>query len=336
MGDRLIDRPRLGITAGDPAGIGPEIVARALAAGALADLGRVSVWAEPGTFDAACRAAGLAPLPRTETGDGPRLVPVDVGPIPDGFGPGRASAYGGAAAAAAVRGAAAAALAGAIDAVVTAPLAKSSLRAAGVPFPGHTEMLADLAGGVDVAMMFVADDLRLTLATIHVPLAEVSGRLTVEGIVRKLELTRECLVRRAGVEAPRLAVLGVNPHAGEDGMFGNEETRILVPAIETARRRGWSVEGPFPADSFFLRRRRDFDGVLAAYHDQGLIPVKLLSGGNAVNVTLGLPFLRTSVDHGTAFDIAGKGIASCDSLVAAARLAAKWARSPGAAGTQAS
>jgi len=320
-------RPVLAVTAGDPAGIGPEIVAKALAGGRLAALGRIVVHAEPSLFDEACRAAGVDPLPRADAAPeaAVALRPVTPGPVPSDFAYGEPSAFTGAVAAACVREAAAAALAGTADAVVTAPLAKSALRAAGVPHPGHTELLSELAGGVPVAMMFVAAELRVTLATIHVPLAEVPARLTVEGIVAKIRLTGEALRDRAGIAAPRVAVLGLNPHAGEEGLFGDEEARIVAPAIAAARAEGWNAEGPFPADSFFLRHRGGHDAIVAMYHDQGLIPVKLLAGGRAVNVTLGLPFLRTSVDHGTAFDIAGRGVADETSLLEAARLAADWA-----------
>jgi len=319
--------PRLAVTAGDPAGIGPEIVAKALADGRLPALGRIAIFAHADLFDDACRAIGLSPLPRgTAAADGPwpRVVPVDAGPPPAAFAPGAPSAFSGAVAAACVRAAARAALDLQLDAVVTAPLAKAALQAAGVPYPGHTEMLADLAGVDEVAMMFVADEVRVTLATIHVPLASVSERLTRVKLTSILRLTHDALLERLHLPQPRIAVLGVNPHAGEEGMFGHEEERTLVPAMQAARERGWSVDGPFPADSFFLRRRGEFDAVIAMYHDQGLIPVKLLAGGKAVNVTLGLPFVRASVDHGTAFDIAGRGIASADSLVEAAKLAAAW------------
>jgi 4-hydroxythreonine-4-phosphate dehydrogenase len=247
-------------------------------------------------------------------GPWPRLVTVEAGAIPSSFSAGTPSAFSGAVAAASVRAAARAALARQVDAMVTAPLAKAALAAAGVPYPGHTEMLADLAGVDTVAMMFVADELRVTLATIHVALVEVAARLTRDKLVSAIRLTRECLVQRLRVTDPRIALLGLNPHAGEEGMFGTEETRTILPAMQVAQEKGWSVDGP----------RGEFDAVIAMYHDQGLIPVKLLSRGKAVNVTLGLPFLRTSVDHGTAFDIAGKGLASADSLVEAARLAAAW------------
>jgi 4-hydroxythreonine-4-phosphate dehydrogenase len=322
-----VSAPRLGVTVGDPAGIGPEIVARAIASGELGGRGPVVVYAEPSVFGAACRAVGVSiPSPEpTGSGAGVSLRPVDAGPVPADFAPGRPGAFTGAAAAACIEAAARDALAGRIDAVVTAPIAKSALRAAGIPHPGHTEMLAEIAGVPRVAMMFAGRGLHVTLATIHVALRDVPRVLTVDGIVETVRLTRECLVGRAGIAAPRLAVLGLNPHAGEGGLFGDEEARILAPALDMVRARGWRVEGPFPADSFFARHAGEHDGVIAMYHDQGLIPIKLLSGGRAVNVTLGLPFLRTSVDHGTAFDIAGRGVASEDSLVEAARLAERWA-----------
>jgi 4-hydroxythreonine-4-phosphate dehydrogenase len=320
-------RPTLGVTAGDPAGIGPEITARALADGRLPALGRLVIFAEASTFDAATAAAGLAPLPRwTEHPEADIVLsPVDAGEAPADFRPGAATAFGGRAAAAAVEASAAAALAGRIDAIVTAPLSKTSLAKAGVTHPGHTEYFAALAGADSVAMMFVAERLRVTLATIHVPLRDVPGLLTVDGLLETMRLTRDALIRHADCPEPRLALLGLNPHAGEEGRFGDEEIRVLEPAVAAARARGWNVEGPFPADSFFARRLGEQDAVIATYHDQGLIPVKLLSGGRAVNVTLGLPFVRTSPDHGTAFDIAGQGLASSDSLVEAARLASRWA-----------
>jgi 4-hydroxythreonine-4-phosphate dehydrogenase len=319
------------VTAGDPAGIGPEIVARSLADGRLSAAGRVAVVAEPALFDAACRDAALDPLPRWDPhedapADFPCLLPVDAAPVPADFALGQPSAYTGRIAALCVEVAAKRALAGQLDAIVTAPLAKAALRAAGNPYPGHTEFLAALCGGPPVAMMFVAGELRLTLVTIHVPLAEVPRLVTPERVLTSIRLTRECLRNRLGIAEPRIAVLGLNPHAGEGGLFGPQEETQVEPALAAAREKGWRVEGPFPADSFFHRRRREYDAVVALYHDQGLIPVKLLSHGVAVNVTLGLPFLRTSVDHGTAFDIAGRGLASAASLVAAARLAAEWTR----------
>jgi 4-hydroxythreonine-4-phosphate dehydrogenase len=316
--------PRLGVTAGDPAGIGPEIVVKALK-GAAKPAATYAVYAEPSRFDAECDARGFARLPRGLPGDAPVvLVPVESGAIPADFAPGRPSAWTGRIACECVTRAARDALAGRVDAVVTAPLAKSAFAMAGVPHPGHTELLAEVAGVSSVAMMFVAGDLRVTLATIHVPLADVPRLATEERVLETIRLTREGLIARAGIADPAIAVLGLNPHAGEGGLFGDEEARSLEPAVTAAVRLGWRVEGPFPADSFFFRRASRHDAVLAMYHDQGLIPVKLLSGGRAVNVTLGLPFLRTSVDHGTAFDIAGQGVASEESLLAALSLAAEW------------
>jgi 4-hydroxythreonine-4-phosphate dehydrogenase len=323
------------VTAGDPAGIGPEIVARAIASGALPAQGSIVVVAEPSLFDRASESSGLSALPRWDRSspvpDGVSLLAVTPAPIPRDFALGTPSAFTGLVAAHSVEAAAHAALAGHVDAIVTAPLAKSALAAAGIRHPGHTEFLAELAGGVPVAMMFVAGTLRLTLATVHVPLADVPRSLTADGILQTVRLTREGLARYLGLADPRIAILGLNPHAGEGGMFGREEIERVEPAIARARERGWSVGGPFPADSFFFRRAHEFDAIVALYHDQGLIPVKLLSKGLAVNVTLGLPFLRTSVDHGTAFELAGKGSASPDSLVEAARLAAEWTTRAGAA-----
>jgi 4-hydroxythreonine-4-phosphate dehydrogenase len=315
---------RLALTAGDPAGIGPEIVARALAEGRL-PRATYTVYTEASRFAQACAQVGI-----DAAGDDRfRVVPISAGDPPAEFRPGAPSAYTGRIAAESLEAATRDVLAGHADALVTAPLAKSALREAGVSHPGHTEYLAALTGVDAVAMMFVAGPLRLTLATIHVPLADVPASITVEGISTVVRLTRECLVARASIANPSIAVLGVNPHAGEGGLFGDEETRVLEPTIASLVGRGWAVEGPFPADSFFLRRARDFDAVIAMYHDQGLVPVKLLSDGKAVNVTLGLPFLRTSVDHGTAFDLAGTGRASADSLVAAIELAANWSAGSG-------
>lgn len=312
---------RLAVTAGDPAGIGPEIVFGALRSPAWpADVETV-VFADPATFADTARRLGLEDQ---SVGAKLRLEVVDGPPRPADFALGVPSAWTGRIAANSIERAARAALAGEVDAVVTAPISKTALQLAGVQHPGHTEMLQRIAGVPSVAMMFVSEDLRLTLATIHIALAEVPAALSVDGLREVFSLTRDTLRVRARIDEPRLAVLGLNPHAGEGGMFGREDLDVITPAVREAAARGWAVEGPFPADSFFLRHRADYDAVIAMYHDQGLIPVKLLGGGTAVNVTLGLPFLRTSVDHGTAFELAGKGTASPDSLVAAARLAVAW------------
>ena len=214
---------------------------------------------------------------------------------------------------------------GAVQAIATAPINKEAFRLAGLPWAGHTDLLAHLTGAKQVAMMFESDALRVVLATVHIPLNEVPGAITREGLEATIRLTADALPRFIKM-APRIAVAGLNPHAGEHGLFGNEDDRIIAPAVAASRSRGIDVAGPFPADTVFVRAvRGEFDVVIACYHDQGLIPVKLLAFGKAVNVTIGLPIVRTSVDHGTAFDIAGKGIADPGSMIAAVRLAARLA-----------
>ena len=212
---------------------------------------------------------------------------------------------------------------GDVDAIATAPINKLAFAEAGLPWKGHTDLLAHLTGSGRVAMMFWSAPLKVVLATVHVPLAEVPRVLTRERLDGIIDLTARELPR-FGISAPRLALAGVNPHAGEEGLLGSEEQRVLAPAVEAARARGIRIDGPFPGDTVFVRAARgEFDAVIAAYHDQGLIPVKLLAFGRAVNVTLGLPIIRTSVDHGTAFDIARQGVADEGSLVEAIVLAAR-------------
>jgi 4-hydroxythreonine-4-phosphate dehydrogenase len=208
--------------------------------------------------------------------------------------------------------------------MVTCPITKSALHLAGYNYPGHTEMLAVLSGGRDYAMMLAGERLRVTLVTIHVGLAEVVKLLTEDKIFALIELTAGALHRDFGIENPRLAVAGLNPHAGEGGMFGDQEDRLISPAIGRGRANGWQVDGPFPPDTVFNRAvAGHYDAVVCMYHDQGLIPFKLLHFADGVNVTLGLPIVRTSVDHGTAYDIAGQGRAAAGSLIAAFALAGK-------------
>jgi 4-hydroxythreonine-4-phosphate dehydrogenase len=291
--------PRIAVTVGDPAGIGPEIAAKAAADP------RVTAVCSPVLFGPA---------------DSPR------------FPPGRLSAEAGRAAYDAIVKAVAAVMAGEADALATAPINKEAFALAGLPWRGHTELLAHLTGAPFVAMMFHADAIRVVLATIHVPLAEVPRLLTRALLERVIRLTARELPR-FGFAGPRLAVCGLNPHAGEGGVLGHEEQRVIEPAVAACRADGIAVSGPYPADTVFSRATRgECDAVIACYHDQGLIPVKLLAFGKAVNVTLGLPIIRTSVDHGTAFDIAGKGVADHGSLVEAIRLAARLAAHPPQAG----
>ncbi len=216
---------------------------------------------------------------------------------------------------------------GIFAAMVTCPISKSSLNRAGYNFPGHTEMLAALTGSSDYVMMMAGNTLRVTLATIHCPLLEVPARLNQESLATLIQITDTALRRDFGIPAPRVAVAALNPHAGEAGLFGHEEEEIILPAINTMRAAGILVEGPFPPDTIFFKAAQGmYDAVICMYHDQGLIPFKLLHFQDGVNVTLGLPIVRTSVDHGTAYDIAGKGLADPASLVAAVELAALIAK----------
>jgi 4-hydroxythreonine-4-phosphate dehydrogenase len=215
--------------------------------------------------------------------------------------------------------------AGTVDAIATAPINKLAFARAGLPWKGHTDLLAHLTGSRSVAMLFWSERLTVVLATVHIPLAEVPAALTRERLDDVIGLTARELPR-FGRARPRLALAGLNPHAGEGGVLGDEDDRILRPAVEAARAAGISIDGPLPADTVFLRASRgEFDCVIACYHDQGLIPVKMAAFGQAVNVTIGLPIVRTSVDHGTAFDIAGQDRADPGSMIEAVLLAARLA-----------
>lgn len=290
---RVTDKPRVAITVGDPAGIGPEVAARAAIAPSVLEVCEPVVYEPP---------AGLS------------------------FQPGVLSAGAGRAAYDVILRAVRDAQDGQVEAIATAPVNKQAFRLAGLPWSGHTELLSQLTGARPVAMMFHSEALRVVLATVHIALADVPEALTQASLESVIVLTARELPRLFGVAVPRMAVAGLNPHAGEQGLFGREEERVIVPAIASCGAQGIPVSGPFPADSVFLRATRgEFDVVIACYHDQGLIPVKLVAFGQAVNVTLGLPIVRTSVDHGTAFDIAGRDVADSSSMIAAVRLAARLA-----------
>ena len=309
-------------TMGDPAGIGPEIVAKALAHDAILR-GRVVVVGDPLPMrDALTRYAPRFRLREVDLRDSDALPDdlheheIAIHPVPCLSAlpePGKVSADAGRAAYKAIVAAATLSMDGHTCGMATAPISKLALRAAGIAEPGHTEILArlsGLAGSERYAMMFASERLQVVLATIHLPLADALAALTPDLVYEKLRLTHEA-GRWLGAAAPRIAVAGINPHAGEDGLLGHDEARVLAPAIARARANGWQVSDPLPPDTVFMRARQgEFDVVLAMYHDQGLIPVKLLGLDAAVNVTIGLPFLRSSVDHGTAFDIAGRGVAS--------------------------
>jgi len=313
---------------GDPAGIGPEVVLKAVAE---EEVRRACIPVIIGD------AQLLAHTARTlDLQSGYDIVRADE-PFPEhsepviyhldniaGFiEPGIESGAAGKAAGGYIEAAVELCAAGSIDAVATAPINKRALFLGGYSFPGHTEFFAHLTGAEEYAMAFVAGNLRIVLLSTHVPLSEAIRLVERDRIVKRVNLTNREL-QRWGIEKPRIAVAALNPHGAEGGLFGVEEASEIMPAIDACRRDEINVQGPFSADTVFLRASRgEFDGVIACYHDQAMIPVKCLSFGEAVNVTLGLPFIRTSVDHGTAFDIAGKGLAEHSSMVAAIKLAAE-------------
>jgi len=305
-----VSRPRIGITVGDPAGIGPEVCASALASQSSSEI----AFRVYGDVDAVERAGGLPRGVETRRFQSARVVPGEPDP---------AASVG---VVEAIESAARDCLKGELDAMVTAPISKELLGRAGFEFPGHTELLEQIAGSGRAVMMLVGGNLRVALVTIHCAFSEVLERLATPDIELTLQVLDDDLRRRFGIIRPRIAVCGLNPHAGEGGRFGDEEGRIIAPAIELARSSGIAATGPLPADSLFHRAvTGDFDAVVAMYHDQGLAPLKLHAFGKAVNVTLGLPLIRTSVDHGTAFDIAGQGSADPGSMGEAIRLAVSMA-----------
>lgn len=316
-------RKPIAISLGDPAGIGPEIVVRALAERREAN---VVVFGDEGVLTRAAKVAGVA------APGGARVHAVST-LRPDEITPGQPNDASGRAQLAYLTAATDAALAGEVSALVTAPISKEWIARAGFTFPGHTEYLASRAGVREFAMMLAGPSLRVTVATTHIPLRDVPRLLTADGTASAIWLTAQALVRNFGIAHPRVAVAGLNPHAGEAGRFGDEEVRLVRPGIEMARKRisdtGLTAEisGPLVPDSVFRQAARgEFDAVVALYHDQGLIPFKLLHFDDGVNLTLGLPFVRTSPDHGTAYDIAGTGQARAVSFVAALDLAGKISR----------
>src|SRR3984893_6004354 len=280
------------MTVGDPRGIGPEIVAKALADSRVGERCDIVVV-------------------------GPEESGVQVGESVGRWRPEGGVALAGKLSGLAIERAVQMAMAGDVDGIVTAPIDKSALHAGGYDYPGHTEMLGHLTGA-RVAMMLTSDKLRVVLATTHIPLRDVSEKLTVESITEAARLTREGLRSWFGIAEPRIALCALNPHAGDSGRFGSEDSKLLAPAARAA-----GIDGPYPADTVFVRAMRgEFDAVIAPYHDVGMTAIKVASFGHAVNVTLGLPFPRTSPDHGTAMDIAGRGEADPSSMIEAMLLCA--------------
>jgi 4-phospho-D-threonate 3-dehydrogenase / 4-phospho-D-erythronate 3-dehydrogenase len=332
-------RPRVGITMGDPAGIGTEVVLKAVAEAEVQEICQPVIIGDAQLLAHHARILNMQcgyeivrydePFP----GDSRDPLIFHLDNIQGHVEPGVESGAAGKAAAEYIQAAVELCGAGHIDAIATAPINKRALFLGGYSFPGHTEFLAHLTRAEDFAMGFVAANLRIVLISTHVPLSEAIRLVRRTRFEKTIRLTDHEL-RRWGIEQPRIAVAALNPHGAEGGLFGIEESSEITPAVEACRAiDGINVHGPFSADTIFLRAARgEFDAVVACYHDQAMIPVKCLSFGEAVNITLGLPFIRTSVDHGTAFDIAGKGIAEHSSMVAAIKLAAELSSRAGESG----
>lgn len=325
-------KPMIGITLGDPAGIGAEVIVKALADRQIRQLAKFIIYGLHECLEYAADLAEINPfwfrLPhdvvgRIESGviaadfdEFSMFTPLVHCPTAEG---GRASMKF-------LDTAIQAARDHVVEAIVTAPICKESWHMAGITFPGHTEKLAHACKVNDVTMMFVGGNMRVALASIHLPLFELRNSFTIGRVFTPIDHMAQALRRWFGIDSPRIAVCGLNPHAGENGMFGDEEKRVIEPAVIMAREAGWEVEGPLPADTLFWRAAKgQFDGVVAMYHDQGLIPIKLLAFESACQTTLGLPIIRTSVDHGTAFDIAGRNQANPESMKSAIRLACQMA-----------
>jgi 4-hydroxythreonine-4-phosphate dehydrogenase len=329
---------------GDPAGIGREIILKAAAAlGRKRKTPALVVLGDLAAMRAAARDLAIAaPEPFEWPGDSkpmPRdgLAVVNVGRLPASAAtPGRPTVAGGDAAYRYIVAGCRMALEGQAGAFVTAPINKEWMNRAGHHFPGHSELIAKLAGVRLWRMMFAGAHLRVALATVHIGLAQVPRKLTRDRVFETIELFASHLERQLGIARPRIAVLGLNPHAGENGLFGDEERKFIAPAIRRAQRAGIEAHGPLAPDTAFIRHngRFGFDGAVAMYHDQGLIALKTLEFDRAVNITLGLPFVRTSPDHGTAYDIAGRGEANPASLIAAIEYAAAAVRRETASGSE--
>ena len=326
--------PVIGITMGDPTGIGPEIITKALSMKEPFQFCRPVVF---GDREVLSRAIQIQNLSAT-------LEIIEK--VPEGgYSPGKIFLFSlsqlkkdslhfgqpdracGEAMVRYIDEAVKWVRIGKLDAITTCPINKQAMNAAGYSFPGHTELLAHLVGASAVAMMFLGSRWKIVLVTTHLPLKEVSQYITFDRILSTIRMTDEGLRKYFGMTHPKIAVLGLNPHCGEDGLLGEEEKMEIIPAIAEAKSQGVNVEGPFPADSFFnFTRRTPFDAIISMYHDQGLIPVKMVDFEEAVNLTLGLPFIRTSVGHGTAYDIAGKGLANPTNLVKALLIASKLSK----------
>jgi len=319
-------KPRLAITTGDPAGVGPEVVLKALSNPAVEGAADFLVVGHQSVLTEAGRTIGVLEVPPTtgsaaEFGGGCAVLEVGAMP-PGGIPTGEVSAEAGNLSVGYVLEAIRLAKAGEVDAIVTGPIHKEAILKAGHGFPGHTEILAKETDTPKVVMMLVGGPLRVAFVTIHVPLRDIFRLITRESILDTIRITHQALESDFGIQQPRLGVCGLNPHASDGGRFGDEEDKVILPAIIEARRAGMQCTGPLPPDTAFHTANKGvFDAVICQYHDQGHIPLKLLAFETGVNVTLGLPIIRTSVDHGTAFDIAGQNQASPASMIEAIKLA---------------
>lgn len=318
---------------GDPAGIGPETIIKAIQGKKLEKVCRLLVIGDTRLLGSVASKIGVSlsinsiqKINEAKYQSGVLDV-LDLDNVPENLLVGKASQDGGKACLDYIRIAVKLAMEDKVDAITTGPINKKGIRLAGYSYPGHTEFLAELTQSDDFALMMVGKGLRVALVTLHISLQEAPGALNKPLIEKTIKLTHDWLVRYIK-HKPKIAVTGLNPHCGDSEIFGKEEKIVIEPAIDSSRKKGIDVEGPFPADSLFVPKRHSkYDAVVAMYHDQGLIPVKMESEGCAVNLTLGLPIIRTSVDHGTAYDIAGQGIATPDSLINAVQTAAKLSTS---------
>jgi 4-phospho-D-threonate 3-dehydrogenase / 4-phospho-D-erythronate 3-dehydrogenase len=329
----ISQQPVIGVTMGDPAGIGPEVVVKALAEPEIRRAAKFVVFGLAEQMEYAADRAEIEPYwgrhqHEKISRDYPyKVVVADYDEYAISPWVKEPSKAGGEASLRFCIDAIDAAKEGLIDAVVTAPISKASWKLAGAKYPGHTELLAERCKSPRKAMMFVAGPLKIALATIHMALMDVRNKFTIGCVFEPIDLLNVALQEYFGVQKPHIGVAALNPHAGEDGQFGDEEQRIISPAILLAQEVGIDCSGPYPADSLFIKAARgEFDGVVAMYHDQGMIPVKLLAFEKAVNVTIGIPIIRTSPAHGTAFDIAGKNKANPASMICAIKTAIEMAK----------
>lgn len=326
-------KPLIAITMGDPSGIGPEIILKALKDSGVYKNCRPFVIGNEEIIRTTARALGLSfeisktPDFNTFSPDANRLFLIDPYPFSLEFTPGVPTISGGKAAGSYIEKGAELALKGLIDAITTAPINKETLKKAGYPYPGHTEFFAALSKTENFGMMLAGGPLKIIFVTIHEPIARVPGLIRKEKVLKTIRLLSYEMKNRFGISTPRLGIASLNPHGGENGLFGDEELKEILPAVQAARIEGIQISDLTSPDALFYKAYHgEYDAVVVMYHDQGLIPLKMIAFKESVNITLGLPFIRTSVDHGTAYDIAGKGIADPSSLKAALNLAAQLAR----------